>query len=119
MKEFFTNLLNQPGGLIGTIIAVVIMANAILVALSAMLQKMAEFLFVFKDKTTTELDNKVYDAISKVCAILAPILVYAAKLVEFINGNRKVVPSASAVEVKALENQAAKEEAKATEPTKG
>ena len=63
MKEFIA----ANGGLIGTIIIVMVSFNLLLVGVKSSL----EFI---KDKTKTDIDNKAFDIISKISAFVSKVL---------------------------------------------
>jgi len=63
MKEFMA----ANGGLIGTVVLVMLAMNALLSGIKAMLE-------YFKDKTETTVDNKIYDFLSTVLGFLSKVL---------------------------------------------
>lgn len=63
MKEF----IEANGGIIATTLLVVVSFNLLLAGLKSALE-------VIKDKTATQVDNKIYEAVSKVSAFLSKIL---------------------------------------------
>lgn len=71
MKEF----ISQNGGVLSLVVMVAITLNFILSGISKGLE-------VFKDKTATELDNKVYAILNKVASVLQ-------KIIDWSSGNRQ------------------------------
>lgn len=79
MKEQLSQFIAQNGGLVATILIVVVALNLLLSGISKALE-------VFKDKTATNIDNKIFDALAKVLSVLQ-------KIVDWGSANRKA-PSA-------------------------
>ena len=72
MKEFIESF---PGGLVGFIVAVVVLLNTVLAGVSA-------FLGIIKDKTESETDNKIW-------AILNTITGFLKNIIDFLSANTK------------------------------
>lgn len=67
MKEFILN----NGGLMATVALVVVCLNILLTSVKVVLEKV-------KDLTPTDVDNKAYDALSKVMGVLSLIVDWAS-----------------------------------------
>ena len=71
MSEF----LEQSGGLVATVVMVMVALNVFLMGIYKTLE-------VIKDKTAGNGDNKAYEAIGKIIAVLQ-------KIIDFVSANRK------------------------------
>lgn len=63
MQEFMA----QNGGVVGTVVMVAVLLNFILSGLSKAIE-------VIKDKTTTQADNKAFEIINKIAAVLQKVI---------------------------------------------
>jgi hypothetical protein len=58
---------------------------SVLVAFNLILSSLSKLLDVFKDKTKTQVDNKLYAAINK-------LIVFIQKVIDWMGGNREHKP---------------------------
>jgi hypothetical protein len=78
MKEWLASLLTSKDASLATILACVIALNILLTGLK-------KSLGWIKDKTATTLDDKAYDAVTKVLGV-------GEKVVEFLSANSTALP---------------------------
>lgn len=88
-------LVSNPQGVVLAIVSAFVLVSAILTGLEKVLLACAGLLDTFKDKTGTDIDNKASDGLKKAAGVLSTILVYTAKIVNWINGFKAPTPAPS------------------------
>lgn len=97
MQAFLTKLISNPAGIVATCISVFMFLSVLLTALEQMLLSMAAFFDSFDTKTATPLDDEASAGLKKAAAVLADVLGYTSKIVNWINGFKAVDPTPVAV----------------------
>jgi len=93
MKDVLTKLLSNPAGIIATCVSVFMFISVLLTALEQFLLSAANVLDSFDTKTATTIDDNASAGLKKCAAVLADILGYTSKIVNWINGFKTVDPT--------------------------